>query len=280
MAGRGRLAVWAEDSTRPTQVPRRPGRAPRERPHPFAAEPAALSALLGDRPAGTVLLTLPTRAGAPLHSPELVPATVGEPVRGPVTLAGWRTPALRYAPDDAFDLLRTLDGLDAVVGAGLRHLAELAGFAADLVSRGRLLPGVADRPPGHVPRSPAGRRAGGRSVRSAGSAVGWAVWRPLLTGADAAWARSLALALPPAVRAAVDIPATTSRSRPAGAGRPGGEPAPTRCRPVLVPPTPVPGSVPTGSVGWSPRCWTCSPMPPPAGCWPTPTWSGVAGATA
>ncbi|SCE71555.1 non-specific serine/threonine protein kinase [Micromonospora matsumotoense] len=225
------LAVWAEDSTRPTQVPRRPGRAPRERPHPFAAEPAALSALLGDHPAGTVLLTLPTRAGAPLHSPELVPATVAEPVRGPVTLAGWRTPALRYAPDDAFDLLRTLDGLDAVVGAGLRHLAELAGFAADLVSRGRLLPGVADRPPGHVARGAAGRRAGGRSVRSAGSAVGWAVWRPLLTGADATWARSLALALPPAVRAAVDIPAATSRSRPAE-GRPVGR----RTGPDEVPP--------------------------------------------
>ncbi|WP_328344101.1 SNF2-related protein [Micromonospora sp. NBC_00421] len=210
------LAVWAEDSTRPTQVPRRPGRAPRERPHPFAAEPAALSALLGDHPAGTVLLTLPTRAGAPLHSPELVPATVAEPVRGPVTLAGWRTPTLRYAPDDALDLLRALDGLDAVVGAGLRHLAELAGFAVDLVARGRLLPGVADRPPGDVPRSPAGR-----SARSAGAAVGWAVWRPLLTGADAAWARSLALALPPAVRAAADAATPTSRSRPA-AGRAAG----------------------------------------------------------
>ncbi|MBW4702527.1 DEAD/DEAH box helicase [Micromonospora sp. RL09-050-HVF-A] len=215
------LAVWAEDSTRPTQVPRRPGRAPRERPHPFAAEPAALCALFGDRPADAVLLTLPTRAGAPLHSPELVPATVGEPVRGPVTLAAWRTPALRYAPDDAFALLRTLDGLDAVVGAGLRHLAELADFAADLVARGRLLPGVADRPPGEVPRSPAGRRAAGRSVPSAGAAVGWAVWRPLLTGADAAWARSLALALPPATRAAVDTPTPTSRSR-SGSRRPTG----------------------------------------------------------
>ncbi|MFY1681152.1 SNF2-related protein [Micromonospora sp. WMMD730] len=254
------LAVWAEDSARPTQVPRRPGRAPRERPHPFAADPGTLAALLGDRPAGTVPLTLPTRAGAPLHSPELVPATVAEPARGPVTLAAWRTPVLRYAPDDAFDLLRTLDGLDAVVGAGLRHLAELAGFAVDLVARGRLLPGVADLPPGDVPadrrptdrpeedgppdrrpeadgpvdRRPGGdapvdRRPGGdapvdrrASGRSTGKAVGWAVWRPLLTGADAAWARSLALALPPAVRAAVDPGPPPARPRP-GAGRTAGK---------------------------------------------------------
>ncbi|WP_422755164.1 SNF2-related protein [Micromonospora sp. WMMD708] len=216
------LAVWAEDSTRPTQVPRRPGRAPRERPHPFAADPDILAALLGDRPAGTVPLTLPTRAGAPLHSPELVPATVAEPARGPVTLAAWRTPVLRYAPDDAFELLRTLDGLDAVVGAGLRHLAELAGFAVDLVARGRLLPGVADHPPGGGPGDrrtegggPGARRAGGRST---GNAAGWAVWRPLLTGADAAWARSLALALPPTVRAAVDPAPSPARPRP-GASR-------------------------------------------------------------
>ncbi|MEU7615875.1 SNF2-related protein [Micromonospora rifamycinica] len=216
------LAIWAEDSTRPTQVPRRPGRAPRERPHPFAAGPDALGALLGDRPAGTVLLTLPTRAGAPLHSPELVPTAVGEPARGPVTLAGWRTPALRYAPDDALALLGDLDGLDAVVGAGLRHLARVADLAVDLVARGRLLPGVADPPPGEATPTPAARVATGRSARSAGEAVGWAVWRPLLTGADAAWVRSLALALPPAVRAAGDVPLSTVRP---GAGRAAGMPS-------------------------------------------------------
>lgn len=217
------LAIWAEDSTRPTQVPRRPGRAPRERPHPFAAGPDALGALLGDRPAGTVLLTLPTRAGAPLHSPELVPTAVGEPARGPVTLAGWRTSALWYAPDDALALLGDLDGLDAVVGAGLRHLARVVELAVDLVARGRLLPGVADPPPGEAtPTTTAA--ATGRSARSAGEAVGWAVWRPLLTGADAAWVRSLALALPPAVRAASDDPVPTTRPRP-GAGRAAGMPS-------------------------------------------------------
>ncbi|SCL62700.1 non-specific serine/threonine protein kinase [Micromonospora eburnea] len=218
------LAVWAEDSTRPPRAPRRPGRAPRERPHPFAADRVSLAAALGDPPVepASVLLTLPTRAGSPLDSPELVRAAVDEPVRGPVTLAGWRVPALAYAPDAAFALLQALDPKDAVIGASLRHLAELADFAADLVARGRVLPRVADAVAAG-PGSPAGRAdSTGRSravrgtakdgrsrrhlrpVGDADVATARAVWRPLLTGTDAAWARSLALALPPAARAAVE----------------------------------------------------------------------------
>ena len=42
-----KLAVWAEDSTRPPAPPRRPGRAPRVRPHPFAASPEELVNMLG-----------------------------------------------------------------------------------------------------------------------------------------------------------------------------------------------------------------------------------------
>lgn len=124
------LAVWAEDSAAPAAAPRRPGRAPRERPHPFAAGHAALATALADaaepaRP-DTVLLTLPTRAGAPMDSPELIRVAVAPPARGRVTLAGWRVPVLVYAPDEALPLLRALDELPAVPGATLRHLAELA----------------------------------------------------------------------------------------------------------------------------------------------------------
>ncbi|SBT45390.1 DEAD/DEAH box helicase [Micromonospora auratinigra] len=185
LAGTG-LAVWAEDSGRPAAAPRRPGRAPRERPHPFAADHPALAAALGGHPGepGSVLLTLPTRAGVPLDSPELVRAAVADRVRGAVTLAGWRVPTLGYAPDAALSLLRALDGLAEVAGASLRHLAELADFAVDLVTRGRVLPGLAD------------------PVPAPGEVAARAVWRPLLTGTDAGWARSLALALPPAARAA------------------------------------------------------------------------------
>ncbi|MFG1901972.1 SNF2-related protein [Micromonospora carbonacea] len=275
------LVAWAEDSALPPQAPRRPGRAPRERPHPFAAGHAALAAALASvvpqtvtpsgRPAsagpqrpgspstpaqrtgpqapaaaepGSVLLRLPTRAGSPADSPELVRPAVAEPGRGSVTLAGWRAPALRYAPAEALALLRAAGDRAAVAGATLRHLAELAGFAVDLVRRGRVLPGVAGAPEPrptafrpldgvsaawpvdgvsaapHTAGAPrlAGRAAGhpgtgAGGVRTAGpgragAARARAVWRPLLTGADAAWARSLALALPPAGRAAAaDVPA-------------------------------------------------------------------------
>ncbi|TDC45716.1 DEAD/DEAH box helicase, partial [Micromonospora sp. KC207] len=196
---------------------------------PVAAEP------------GSVLLRLPTRAGSPADSPELVRTAVAEPVRGPVTLAGWRAPALRYAPADALALLR--GDRPGVPGATLRHLAELAEFAADLVRRGRVLPGVAPAPgPGPAAFRPLSRAGAARTVgpRPAGGVGARAVWRPLLTGADAAWARSLALALPPAARAASDVPAgelvadaldalTDAAARAAltrtvltGGGRPGG----------------------------------------------------------
>ncbi|MFF0878270.1 SNF2-related protein [Micromonospora aurantiaca (nom. illeg.)] len=244
------LALWAEDSTLPARAPRRPGRVPRERPHPFAAGHAALAAALDGMPGEpiSVLLDLPTRAGSPLDSPELVRATVGEPVRGPVTRAGWRAPALGYAPDDAYALLRA--PMPGPVGASLRHLCELAGFAADLVVRGRLLPVVLEAYPGgggpdsgsaatggrtSARRSPAASGAGvagaGRRLRAVGVddvATGWALWRPLLTGTDAGWARDLATALPPAARAARewrpepgDAPAAVAAAS-AGAGGPTG----------------------------------------------------------
>ncbi|GIJ09282.1 SNF2-related protein [Micromonospora andamanensis] len=205
------LAVWAEDSTLPPHAPRRPGRAPRSRPHPFAAEPATLVAALADAAEpddlGTALLRLPTRAGSPLDSPELVRTAVVAPARGPVTLAGWQVPILAYAPDAALSLLRGVAGLTAAPGASLRHLAELADFATDLAARGRVLPSLAD-PPLATERERAD---------PADESPAWAVWRPLLTGTDAAWARSLALALPPATRAVIEaeLPGTA----PGGPGR-------------------------------------------------------------
>ncbi|WP_444948440.1 SNF2-related protein [Micromonospora ureilytica] len=198
----GGLAVWAEDSAAPIPAPRS-GRPARERPHPFAAGHTELAAVLAEaaeptRP-DTALLTLPTLAGAPTDSPELIRTTVAPPARGRLTLAGWRVPILVYAPDDAPSLLHALDDIPAVPGATLRHLAELADFAADLVTRGRVLPGV---------RTTTGDQPLDAGVTGPSGAAAQAVWRPLLTGTDAAWARSLALALPPAARAAVLPPAT------------------------------------------------------------------------
>ncbi|RAO22674.1 Non-specific serine/threonine protein kinase [Micromonospora noduli] len=246
----GGLAVWAEDSAAPVPAARS-GRPARERPHPFAAGHIDLAAVLADaaeptRP-DTALLTLPTLAGAPTDSPELIRTTVAPAARGRLTVAGWRVPTLVYAPDDALSLLQALDDIPAVAGATLRHLAELADFAADLVTRGRVLPGVrattADQTPGagvtaagQMPG--AGVTAAGQMPGAGVTAADWtsgagattasdgaeqvpaqAVWRPLLTGTDAAWARSLALALPPAARAAVLPPATAALPPTAAAGQ-------------------------------------------------------------
>ncbi|MEU8128100.1 DEAD/DEAH box helicase [Micromonospora sp. NPDC049049] len=199
----GGLAVWAEDSAAPIPAPRS-GRPARERPHPFAAGHSDLAVVLADaaepsRP-DTALLTLPTLAGAPTDSPELIRTTVAPAARGRLTLAGWRVPTLVYAPDDALSLLQALNDIPAVAGATLRHLAELADFAADLVTRGRVLPGVR--------RTTTADLTPGADVPVASDVPVQAVWRPLLTGTDAAWARSLALALPPAARATVLPPAS------------------------------------------------------------------------
>ncbi|RAN93830.1 Non-specific serine/threonine protein kinase [Micromonospora saelicesensis] len=219
----GGLAVWAEDSAAPIPAARS-GRPARERPHPFAAGHTDLAAVLADaaeptRP-DTALLTLPTLAGAPTDSPELIRTTVAPASRGRLTVAGWRVPTLVYAPDDALSLLQALDDIPAVAGATLRHLAELADFAADLVTRGRVLPGVrtttADQASG-AGTTTADQTSGAGATAASGAAEqvpAQAVWRPLLTGTDAAWARSLALALPPAARAAVLPPATAALPAP------------------------------------------------------------------
>ncbi|MEV0586537.1 SNF2-related protein [Nonomuraea sp. NPDC050310] len=111
-------------------------------------------------------------------------------------LRTWSVPALLLQPADALQLLH-LDGTPGhpAEGSGgftatLRHCAAVAAFAIDLVRRGRVVPAlVADDPtaePGDmwtVPEPNAEAR-----------------WRPVVTGADAAHLRELALAMPPACR--------------------------------------------------------------------------------
>jgi hypothetical protein len=206
----GRLALWAEDSERPRPATSRDSKAEpaaarsraTTRPHPFAVPATGLAAAIVDamsqsgepEPAerqawlelatavklaepGQVTLRLPTRSGVPVDSPELLrdelPGTEGRAL----SLAPWLVPTLDLDPDGALAVLRGEPSGLVTPGATLRHLRAVAAFADDLVGRGRLLP-VAD---------PAGPRAR---------------WSPVLAAADARWAQSLALALPPAGRAA------------------------------------------------------------------------------
>ena len=133
--------------------------------HPFAVRP-----MPGD--SGEITLLLPTSGDRPLDSPELVRDE--EPVAaGAVALKPWSVPTVELDPAGALELLAALPF--ETVGGSVRHLARLADFARDLVKRGRVLPWVDDE-----------RRC---------------VWRPVLTGADATWARALAQAQPAVARA-------------------------------------------------------------------------------
>src|SRR4051794_1902325 len=182
----GALVVWAEDSAVPAVAPR-PGRPARGAAHPFAADAAQLSAALG-----LVLdlgsrqeLTLPTLRGRPEPSPEL--PREEERAAGAGRPAVWSVPVLDLAPAAALEVLLAPLPEEVATGSTWRHLVTVAAFADELAARGRTLPVVLA-----PPLSPFGVRPWG----------GRAVWRPLVTGGDAAWSRALALALPPAGLAA------------------------------------------------------------------------------
>ncbi|MEV5328182.1 SNF2-related protein [Nonomuraea sp. NPDC052634] len=182
-AGDG-LAFWAESADTAGASPSRTTAAPR--PHPHAVPASALAASLRDA-AG--------QDGAPSDVRELtllLPGSAKEPLPSPETgrlvevsrprLRPWLVPVVVPAPADALRVLEV-----RTETATLRHWAAVAGFARDLVRRGRVIPQLVRTAP---PDIPASQQAG----------RGHAVWRPVLTGADAAYFRELALAMPPACR--------------------------------------------------------------------------------
>jgi non-specific serine/threonine protein kinase len=173
------LSVWAEDPSLPPVRSLKGGR------HPFAAPAHALVEAVGPGrldtvTEDTVTVRLPTRAGVPVDSPELLREEPPERVRGAVTLADWTVPALSFDPDDALAVLRELtQSTVGTLGATSRQLSAIAAFAEDLAVRGRVVPTL-------------------DPVRAV------AMWRPVLTGPDASWAQALTLALPPAAWATAD----------------------------------------------------------------------------
>ncbi len=207
-----RLALWAEDSAL-TATSARAGKATTV--HPFAVAADVLADILDGTAAKaahhTAQLRLPSRGGVPLDSPNssatACPSTAGRrwacgcgrcrcssstpTTRSPSSVNSNRTRSRRKesaaaAPDG---------GPEQAVGSTVRHLSQVAAFAHELVLRGRILPSL-DR-----------RRHNMRGR----------VWRPVLTGVDATWARALALALPPAGRCEAG-PGHDRRRR--GGGRP------------------------------------------------------------
>nr|WP_245887211.1 DEAD/DEAH box helicase [Umezawaea tangerina] len=120
---------------------------------------------------GAVVVRLPSSAVRPVASPELVwdPGVEGEAPRGGVGLRRWVVPVV------VVDVLP--EGVVGVrTGVSVRYLAEVAGFARDLVGRGRVVPAVA-----------------------AGVAV--ARWVPVLSGVDSVRFGALKESMPPVCRA-------------------------------------------------------------------------------
>jgi SNF2 family DNA or RNA helicase len=146
------------------------------RPHPFAAPASTLAAIHAGKPAEAVLL-LPSLRTAPLDSPELIRITPRPPARSQAALLPWTVPVVVL--DAAAALTALSEGASGIrCGASLGYLAQVAAFASDLTSRGRVLPALV-------------RDRAGASAR----------WRPFVQGPDVITMHSLVRAMPPVCRA-------------------------------------------------------------------------------
>jgi len=165
------VLLWAEDGDRPAASGARSLRS--ARPHPFAADPAALMALHPGKPV-TLTLLLPSAPGGPVASPELVRSRPrAAPPRAAPVLRPWTVPALAVDPAELADPAE-----EARYGASVAHLRALVELADDLAARGRVLPTLV-------------REAGAPHAR----------WRPVVRGLDAVAVEALVEALPPVGRA-------------------------------------------------------------------------------
>ncbi|MDZ4265135.1 MAG: ATP-dependent helicase, partial [Mycobacterium sp.] len=168
------LCLWAEDST--LTVTSSSDALRSARPHPFVAPADAIAAIHAGKPAAAVLL-LPSLRKSPLDSPELFRVTPRPAPRSEPVLLPWTVPVMSLPASSAVAALDEL-AADVRYGASVVYLAELAGFARELVQRGRVLPALSCDEHGPV-----------------------AFWRPILQGADIMALNSLIAAMPPVCRA-------------------------------------------------------------------------------
>jgi non-specific serine/threonine protein kinase len=148
-------------------------------------------------PVRQLTLWLPGWPSGPLPSDQLAGPVPSR--RGRLQLRAYPVSAVVLDLPEAYALLRAAreqPADSASLGTSTRWLADVADFAADLVSRGRVLPGLIPEP------------AGGR-----------AVWAPVLTGPDRDWTQALAAAAPPSVAAAMLQP-QSGENDPAREGAP------------------------------------------------------------
>lgn len=181
--------MWAEDSEAPSQPPVRRGRRPAKQAHPFAVSARALAAATAcDGAPGTAVLALPNQGRGPSASAEVSRTGEQSQTPGPLAEGRWEVPTLALDPQAALGYLLAADDAEIdlerpIAGGDLRALQAVAGFAVDLVGRGRVLPGV----------------------RDAGDGRAMAMWCPVVTGADAVWLRAAAVGLPGSFTAACPV---------------------------------------------------------------------------
>ena len=191
---RGELIVWAEDSEAPSQPPVRRGRRPVRQVHPFAVPAQALAAATAcDGAPGTAVLTMPTQGRGPSASSEVSRIREPSQITKSLVEGQWEVPTLALDSQTALGFLLAardaeIDPERPIAGTDVRAMQALAGFAVDLVGRGRVLPGV----------------------RNAGDGRAMAMWSAVVTGADAVWLRGLAAGLPGSFTAS--CPAGVDRS--------------------------------------------------------------------
>ena len=178
--------MWAEDSESPAQPPVRRGRRPAKQVHPFAVSASELAATTcRDGAPGTAVLAIPNQGRGPSASAEVGRTREQSQITQALAEGQWEVPTLAFDSQSALGFLLAsgdaeIDLERAIAGADLRVLQSLAGFAVDLVRRGRVLPGV----------------------RDAGDGRAMAMWSAVVTGADAMWLRGSAAGLPGSFAAA------------------------------------------------------------------------------
>ncbi|MDZ7887691.1 MAG: DEAD/DEAH box helicase [Mycobacterium sp.] len=174
------LCLWAEDSDRSVKSASQALRV--ARPHPFAAPADVLAATHAGK-TGSAVLLLPSLRTSPLDSPELLRITPRPASRTAPTLLPWTVPTVSLPAASALAVLEE-PASDVRYGESVSYLSDLAGFAHELVRRGRVLP-----------------------------ALGWdahgavALWRPVVQGTDVVALNALVAAMPPVCRAQPDVPA-------------------------------------------------------------------------
>ena len=185
----GNLAVWGEESAEDGAASRFKTTAREPSAYPFGAPAGRLAATLeelvpGFEPAGRarrVAVWMPTTAAGPVPSSGIVSESPSGGAKA--RISPWAATAYWLYHDEAIDFLcgvmgKRVAAAGVMVGADLSYWADAVRLAGSLVARQQFLPDV---------------------VPEAGSH--WAVWTPVLEGADAERFGKLAARMPAAARA-------------------------------------------------------------------------------